>query len=150
MEERHGPPSNYGHAYTQPSHNLYMACAVADGGYPLGMVEISGLDANDPYSLTLDKRAVNLMYHHGSAYDRYSGSNNTVPNYFGLAYGNRDTPAYSPDATVTGYYLKKFILPNIITDYATPANLAQRYHPYLSKSEVFFNYAEAMNELYGP
>lgn len=150
MENRHGPPSNFGQALTQPSHNLYMACAVADGGYPLNMVDESGYDANAPYALTLDNRAVNLMYRHGSAYGSYSGNNHTVPNYFDLAYGNRDTPAYSPDATVTGYYLKKFILPNIITDYAAPANPAQRYYPYMRKSEVFFNYAEAMNELYGP
>ncbi len=51
---------------------------------------------------------------------------------------------------MTGYYLKKFILPTIITDYANPAANSQRFNPYLRKSEAFFNYAEAMNELYGP
>ena len=150
LENRHCPPSNYGQALTQPSHNLYMACAVADGGYPLNDPR-SGFDANDPYSLPLDSRAVNLLYHHGSAYGSYNNAGlNSVANYFNLAYGNIDTPVYSSNATVTGYYLKKFILPNIVTDYANPGNPSQRYNPYLRRSEAFFNYAEAMNELYGP
>lgn len=155
LETRHGPPSNYGQALTQPSHNLYMAYSVADGGYPLSDPR-SNFDASDPYGLTLDKRAANALYHHGSDYGNYvlaSGTptdNHSIPNYFNLAYGNVDTPTYSSDATVTGYYLKKFILPNKVTDYATPANPSQRFNPYLRRSEAFYNYAEAMNELYGP
>ncbi len=152
MENRHGPPSNYGKAMTQPSHNLYMACAVADGGYPL-CDSRSGYNPNDPYALTMDKRSYNLVYHHGSDYGIYTGStyeNHDVPGYFNIFYGSVDGPGHSPESTVTGYYLKKFLLPSLVTDYANMGNPTQRFNPYLRKSEAFFNYAEAMNELYGP
>jgi hypothetical protein len=142
LENRHAPPSNFGQALTQPSHNLYMACAVANGGYPLSD-PASGYDDDAPYALTMDKRAANLLYHHGDAMGGQAG-------YFDLADGNRDTPVYSPDATITGYYLRKFILPTVVANYVTPGANSQRVNPYLRRSEAFFNYAEAMNELYGP
>jgi hypothetical protein len=155
LENRHGPPSNFGLAQTQPSHNLYLACPVADGGYPLSDPR-SGYDPDEPYALTLGKRGTNLFYRHGSDYGSYTlansipTENHSTKNYFNLAYGNVDTPAYSSNATMTGYYLKKFILPTIITDYANMGSPSQRFNPYLRRAEAFFNYAEAMNELYGP
>jgi len=155
LETRHGPPSNFGLAQTQPSHNLYMACPVADGGFPLSDPR-SGYDPENPYGIAMGRRGANLFYRHGSDYGSYTLANSlptenqSARNYFDLAYGNTDTPVYSANATRTGYYLKKFILPTIVTDYSNPAANSQRFNPYLRKSEAFFNYAEAMNELYGP
>jgi hypothetical protein len=51
-------------------------------------------------------------------------------------------------ATRTGFYLRKFL--NINARWIAPAGTAQHCFPLLRYGEVLLNYAEAMNEAYGP
>lgn len=60
--------------------------------------------------------------------------------------GGTDDPA-NPNTSVTGFYLKKFLAPdlNLTNDAKTIRNwIVFRY------AEILLNYAEAMNEAYGP
>lgn len=52
-------------------------------------------------------------------------------------------------ATPTGYYLKKYVVENVSLD---PNNLTEASHTWVffRYAEVLLNYAEAMNEAYGP
>ncbi len=61
--------------------------------------------------------------------------------------GGRDATNSLYDGTRTGYYLKKFV---DITNDLSDATAKRHYWPIFRLSEIYLNYAEAMNELYGP
>ena len=54
------------------------------------------------------------------------------------------------NATRTGYYLAKFM--NTVADFLKPLEEqdSRHYNPMLRKAEVWFNFAEASNEAFGP
>ncbi len=139
MENRHNPPYNYGKAKTVPSHNLAMAFP-ARNGYPLDDPR-SDYDKNDPYGTARDNRFELIYYYQGKTYNNALGAIDVV-------YGGKDSPAFSPYATSTGYYLAKFISNGTVD----PTNIGSntRYYPYIRRAEAFLNYAEAANEAWGP
>jgi hypothetical protein len=139
MEERHNPPFNHGQALTVPSDNLARAFP-ARNGFPIDDPR-SLYDENAPYAIERDRRMELNIYRHGSVYNSELGS-------IDIIYGGKDSPAYSPYASRTGYYLAKFISNRTVVK-DTPTNNV-RYYPYLRKAEAFLNYAEAANEAWGP
>lgn len=54
-----------------------------------------------------------------------------------------------PNASPTGYYLKKFLSPNLNLS-SSPAEVTMKSWILFRYAEVLLNYAEAMNEAYGP
>lgn len=62
--------------------------------------------------------------------------------------GGRDASNSYQNGTRTGYYLKKFIKTD--TDLSGDAANSRHYWPIFRYAEVLLNYAEAMNEMYGP
>ncbi len=142
MEERHYPPFYYGDARTVPSHNL-AAAFPAKNGYPIDDPR-SNYDKNDPYALERDNRFNLNIYYHG----RKFGANES---YIDVSEGGKDSQSCDEKATRSGYYLAKFM--NVdVADFIKPLEKqnSRHYYPLLRKAEVWFNFAEAANEAWGP
>ncbi|MCK9414162.1 MAG: RagB/SusD family nutrient uptake outer membrane protein [Prolixibacteraceae bacterium] len=134
LEKSLFPPSLYGNGTINPSQNLVDAFPLATG-YP-ATAEVQKTN------LTLkDKRLQAFVIYQGSKL-----KNIAINTYVGAP---NDGMNILPTSTRTGYYLKKFVnesvslLPTNVTGAAHFITLARR-------TEIFLNYAEAVNEAYGP
>lgn len=98
----------------------------------------SGYDPSHPYQ-DRDPRLNNTVIVNGS---KWKGRTVEIWN------GGLDGPP-KVDATETGYYLKKYVIESISLD---PNNTTPDRHTWVifRYGEVLLNYAEAMNEAYGP
>ena len=120
-----------------PSQNLVDAYEMKSNG--LGINEPgSGYDPANPY-LGRDPRLSATILHHGTLWktqvvEVWNGGKNAPP---------------KANATKTGYYLKKYMLESISLDPVSPTR-GQHYWVLFRYAEVLLNYAEAMNEIYGP
>jgi hypothetical protein len=143
IETRHFPPYYYGEAQTTPSHNLVEAFPSKTGGFPTTDSR-SLYDPADPYAMARDNRFALNIYYHGRTFATNSGA-------IDVSYGGKDSPSYSPNATRTGYYLSKFLSKKdgMLTPTPDKSNDGH-YTPVMRKSEVFYNFAEASNEAWGP
>lgn len=128
------PPTLYGKGRINPSQNLIDAFPMKTG-YP-------ALNNDDRVNLSFKDNRL-------QAYVVYQGSklkNTTINTYVGAGNDGLNT---LPASTRTGYYMKKFLnesvslLPTNVTGAAHFITLARR-------TEIFLNYAEAVNEAYGP
>lgn len=102
----------------------------------------SGYDAQHPYT-NRDPRLEATIFHHGSVWGRADYNEQRAVN---VSVGGAD---YRGDmgGTFTGYYLKKFVNPDMVMqDKKTFAHawVIYRY------AEVLLSYAEALNEINGP
>lgn len=128
------PPSLYGKGTINPSQNLVDAFPMATG-YP------AASEADRTNYTKKDKRLQAFVIYQGAKL-----KNTTINTYIGAP---NDGLNIMPTSTRTGYYLKKFVnesvslLPTNVTGSAHFITLARR-------TEIFLNYAEAMNEAYGP
>jgi len=141
IEVRHFPPYYYGDAQTIPSQNLVDAFP-SKSGFPIDDPR-SGYDPADPYAMVRDNRFDLNVYYHGRTFATGSGS-------IDISYGGKDSPSFDERASRTGYYLSKFLARQ--DNMLTPTAMVnwRHYTPLLRKSEVFYNFAEAANEAYGP
>lgn len=140
LEGRHFPPYYLGKANTTPSQNLVDAFPMANG-YPIND-PASGYDPSDPYK-NRDNRFYLNIYHHGAKYGNTGMTVNVME-------GGKDSYTYNSNASVSGYYLAKFISKNeLMLDPMATSN-SQHYYPLIRKAEVFLNFAEASNEAWGP
>ena len=98
----------------------------------------SGYDATNPYA-GRDPRLAETVLVNGAAW-----KGETIESFVG---GLNGAPIVN--ATKTGYYLKKYVIEDINL---TPTNTTSREHTWVlfRLGEVLLNYAEAMNEAYGP
>lgn len=142
IEERHYPPYYYGNAQTIPSHNL-VAAFPAKNGFPINDPR-SLYNEEDPYSVARDNRFNVNIYYQG----RKFGANET---HIDVSPGGKDSGSFDVKASRSGYYLAKFIntdLPNFLKPLEVQDT--RHYYPMLRKAEVWFNFAEASNEAWGP
>jgi len=142
IEQRHYPPFYYGDAQTVPSQNLADAFP-ARNGFPITDAR-SEYNSAEPYAIERDARFdVNLFYQ-----GRKFGANNSV---IDVAEGGKDSYYLSPKASPTGYYLSKFVNTGL-ANMLDPLNVqeSRHYNPLLRRGEVWFNLAEAANEVWGP
>lgn len=86
-----------------------------------------------------DPRLAATVLHHGVAWG--SGIINVIK-------GQRDNPIGNPNATPTGYYTRKYIPEAILS--ADRTGTSYRNWIIIRYAEILLNYAEAMNEAYGP
>lgn len=137
--ERNNFPVGYegGQTGTCPTQNLVDSYEMQETG--IGINEIgSGYDPENPYA-GRDPRLEETILHNGSMFkgleiECWEGGRNGPP---------------KKRATKTGYYLKKYVIENISLD---PVNPTSQIHTWVlfRYGEILLNYAETMNEIYGP
>jgi hypothetical protein len=135
-----------GNSGTNPTQNLVDAYEMKTSG--LGISEAgSGYNPADPYSSTgasaRDPRLDMTILRNGSAWSSL-GNSVTVQTYYN---GINGPPLVN--CTKTGYYLKKYMIQSINIGPVSPGT-ALHYWVIFRYGEVLLNYAEAMNEAYGP
>ena len=126
-----------GNTGTCPTQNLVDSYEMKLGG--LGINETgSGYDPKNPYNGRDPRLALTVIYN-GSLWksilvEIWNGGLNAPPKRY---------------ATKTGYYLKKYLIEAISLSATAPST---RIHTWVlfRYGEVLLNYAEAMNEAYGP
>ena len=133
-----------GNPGTCPTQNLVDAYEMKTTG--LGITESgSGYDPSNPYSTTgasaRDPRLAMTILYNGSVWK----SPQTVQTWYG---GLNGSP--TPNATKTGYYIKKYMVESINLNPAQTLGTARHVWVNFRYSEVLLNYVEAMNEAYGP
>jgi hypothetical protein len=137
-----------GVAITAPSQNLVDAYEMKTTGLlPYnadGTVNVaSGFDENNPYS-NRDPRLGFTIGVNGDIYGKaVGGVDRKIQSYVGGA----DAIGVKLGATTTGYHLKKMMATNFDISATTTA---VRSFVLMRYAEVLLNYAEAMNEAYGP
>ena len=131
-----------GNTGTCPTQNLIDAYEMKSTG--LGILETgSGYDPNNPYAASgpaaRDPRLGMTILYNGASW-----KSQPVQTW----YGGLNAPP-KPNATKTGYYLKKYMIESISLN---PENPSTAIHVWVlfRYSEVLLNYAEAMNEAFGP
>ena len=147
-ERRHGPSNDFEESNfpagfegadpgTSPTQNLVDAYEMQGTGKPID-ASGSGYDPDNPYE-GRDPRFYDTIIYNGST---WKGREVEIWN------GGLDGPPQS-DATETGYYLKKYLIEDVSI---SPPQTTTRRHVWVvfRYAEVLLNYAEAMNEAYGP
>ncbi|MEN8228057.1 MAG: RagB/SusD family nutrient uptake outer membrane protein [Bacteroidota bacterium] len=121
---------------TCPTQNLVNAYEMAANGLAISD-PLSDYDPNNPYD-GRDPRLEKTVIVNGSLW-----KSQIIEVWYG---GANAKP--KPDATKTGYYLKKYVIESVEL---SPVVSPKRHEWVLFRlGEVFLNYAEAMNEAYGP
>jgi starch-binding outer membrane protein, SusD/RagB family len=133
---------NGGTNVTAPSQNLVDAFEMQATGLAIETPG-SGYNPADPYT-GRDPRLKMIVGVNGDIYGKApGGANRPIQSYV----GGEDAIGVKQGATTTGYYLKKMARTDFDLSTATVTNkvfVAMRY------AEVLLNFAEAMNEAYGP
>jgi starch-binding outer membrane protein, SusD/RagB family len=137
--ERANFPIGYegGRTGTCPTQNLVDSYEMQETGLSIDEAG-SGYDADNPYA-GRDPRMYQTILYNGAS---FKGEEIEVWK------DGRNGPPKSR-ATKTGYYLRKYVIENISVD---PVNPTSQIHTWVlfRAGEILLNYAEAMNEAYGP
>ena len=137
MESNYYPPSLYGNGMCNPSQELVDAFPAADG-YPI--TESSVYNNSKPY-VNRDGRFERFIFYNQ---DLYNGT------YIKTVEGGADAPGgLSQEGTRTGYYLKKLLSKNVRLN-PGDATTDVHFYVFLNKTELYLNFAEAMNEAFSP
>ena len=137
--ERRNFPIGYegGNTGTCPTQNLVDAYEMVETGLPI-TDPASGYDPIFPYAGRDSRLAQTVILNNsiwkGQVVESFYGGANGLP---------------KANATKTGYYLKKYVIEAVSL---APTNTTERRHTWVlfRFAEVLLNYAEAMNEAYGP
>lgn len=140
VENQNGPISFSAQGLTNPTQNLVDAFPMSNG---IAISDpASGYDPENPYA-NRDPRLAMTVLTNGtelSLNDRVSEIETFV--------GGADGPEAYPNASQTGYYLQKFIMPQAVWQGRT-VNVTRTW--IISRlGEMFLNFAEARNEAVGP
>jgi len=120
-----------------PTQNLVDAFEMQANGK--GILENgSGYDPNNPYAGRDPRLAMTVLYN-GAIWKNRA---------LDISVGGIDGQPKA-NATPSGYYLRKYMDPNVVYD-GTPTSATQHCWILFRYTEVLLNYAEAMNEAYGP
>lgn len=135
LESRNFIPSLQGDSYTQPSEDLVKSFPMKNGKNITD--PSSGYDANNPY-LNRDPRFYSFILFNGSSF-----KGKTIESFV----GGKDGPDVSLTSSKTGYYLKKLLSSNVDLIEGKGDKINTVLFRY---AELLLNYAESMNEAYGP
>ena len=131
-----------GNTGTCPTQNLVDAYEMKATGLGIDKTG-SGYDPATPYATSgaaaRDPRLAMTILYNGAIWKTQS-----VQTY----YGGINAPP-TPYATKTGYYLKKYMVESISLSPTNPG-VARHVWVIFRYAEILLNYAEAMNEAYGP
>lgn len=132
-----------GRKVTAPSQNLVDAYEMQATGLPITAGPASGYDPDDPYT-GRDPRLRWTVGINGDIFGKsVGGADRPIQSYI----GGPDAIGAKEGATTTGYYLRKMVNPDIDL---SSAGGSKRAFIFMRYAEVLLNYAEAMNEAYGP
>ena len=138
------PPSLFGDGQINPSQNLVETFPMANG-VPINN-PVGGFDAANPYA-DRDPRLAKYVIFDGNYI--YATEEDTA--YVGTYLGAElDGINAGITATRTGYYLKKFMNPQVRLDPSGTIVGAEHFYTYARYTEALLNYAEAANEAWGP
>lgn len=136
-EQQFYPPSLFGSGYCNPSQSLVDAFPAMDG-YP---IESSAMfDVDYPYE-NRDPRFSRFIFFNGQEYQG---------RVISIFQGGDDAPGgLTARGTRTGYYMRKLLSNNVRL---TPGDQTSdiKFFVFLGLTELYLNYAEALNEAYGP
>jgi starch-binding outer membrane protein, SusD/RagB family len=139
--ERLNAPISFGaKGMTNPTQNLVDAFPMSNGK-PIND-PTSGYDPLKPYNNRDPRLAMTVLFN-GSDFT-VNDKTSVIETYSG---GN-DGPESYPNASSTGYYLKKFLLPHAVWDGRT-VNITRTWI-LIRFAELYLNYAESRNEAFGP
>lgn len=126
-----------------PTQNLVDAYEMKTTGKGINE-DGSGYDSANPYATTgaagRDPRLAMTILYNGAVWKS--------PLKVETWYGGLNAPP-TPNATKTGYYLKKYMVESISLNPVNPTT-ARHVWVIFRYAEILLNYAEAMNEAYGP
>jgi hypothetical protein len=131
---------------TNPTQNLVDAYETINGKT---IADDPSYNKQDPYA-NRDPRLEATIFHHGSVWGRPDyGEQKTVDVHYNSETDKGVDYRGSSGGTYTGYYVKKFVNPNIIfnTSYLSAQSHSWIIYRY---AEILLNYAEALNESQGP
>lgn len=137
-EEENLPPSLFGRGVTNPSQNFVDAFGMADG---TPITQSSSYNVNNPYA-SRDSRLAKYVITHNQSFSGKTIKTNVNSGIDGLA--------NVASSTVTGYYLKKFMSPNVKLNPAGTITGVDHFYVYARFTEALLNFAEAANEAGGP
>ncbi len=145
LEVDNYPPANFGNGKTSPSQNLVDAFP-ASNGFPITDSR-SGFNAAVPY-LNRDPRLERTVYRNEQIlpFDVVGANDRALATFV----GGRDTRSVFPNATRTGYYLRKWLSVADRSTSVTGINSTHHYYAMIRRAEIYLNYIEASNEAYGP
>lgn len=133
--------TNGGQAVTAPSQNLVDAFEMSNG---TAFDWNNPTEAANPYS-GRDPRLRQIIAYNNSVFGKNTdNTDRLVQSYV----GGTDGIGSKTGATTTGYYLKKFCITNF--NLALSTSVKPKAWVLMRIAEVYLNYAEAMNEAYGP
>lgn len=132
------PPSLFGNGNTNPTQNFVDAFGMADG---TPITASATYDANNPY-VDRDPR---LQAYVITNNDQFSGATIKTAEESGI-----DALNSINISTKTGYYLKKFMNPDVSLDPSGVVTGAPHFYTYARMIEAYLNFAEAANEAGGP
>ena len=131
-------PSVFGNGLTNPSQNLVDAFPMKDGT-PIS--ESVDYDPQNPYD-DRDPRLDLFIMKNGQSYK--GGTLNTID-------GSQDAlGSMDNDASITGYYLRKFLNDKRVDLSPNVNSGGTRYYTYARYTDVLLMFAEAANEVVGP
>lgn len=137
-----------------PSQNLVDMYDMADGSAPFAQYDATGapvynngvpaINAASGYAdatmwANRDPRLAATVLTHGTEW-----GNGTID----VVLGGRDNPIGNANSTPTGYYVRKYIPENILSN--THSGSSYRLWAFIRYAEILLNYAEALNELGDP
>lgn len=136
-EQQFYPPSSYGSGNCNPTQNLVDVFPAVDG-YPIEESEL--YDENYPYA-NRDPRFPRFIFHNAMEYQGRVVS---------IFEGGDDAPGgLTARGTRTGYYMRKLLSNNVRL---TPGDVTSdiKFFVFMGLTELYLNFAEALNEAYGP
>lgn len=137
-EKNNFPPSLFGIATVNPTHNLVESFPMASG-LPIDAPS-SGYNPNNPYANRDPRLAMYILCNGGQL------SGKTIRTGEGAGQDGKDSIATS---TRTGYYLKKLLREDVNLN-PVSTNTKKHFEVHMRYTELFLIYAEAANEAWGP
>jgi hypothetical protein len=140
FEANNLPPGYSGGGQINPTQELVDAFETIFG-YPTSDIPNSKYDATNPY-YRRDVRLSNFIMLNGTKLS--ATATVSVDSYV----GGKDGLNSRQGATKTGYYIRKFIDPT--ADIINNRTIATHFWVHFRLAEIWLNYAEAVNAVYGP
>jgi hypothetical protein len=133
------PPSINGLGRVNPTQNFVDAFPMQDG-FPIS--ESNNYDPQNPY-INRDPRLQKFVVTNGSSF-----GGGTINTGFGGKIDRLDSIVGS--STITGYYLKKLLRPDVRLNNQGSSVPQRHFNVYFRYTELFLIFAEAANEIDGP
>lgn len=146
-----GGTGNDATAYSNPTQNIVDMFEVVNNGaaYPITDSR-SGYDPQNPF-VNRDPRLYNNVIFPGEEWG-VQGSGKTIYQELyvdGRDYKRQTTSGYTKNRLLSGYMSKKYIWPEA-NNFTKQYDIYNLNHIYIRVAQIYLDYAEAMNEAYGP